>query len=386
MKFSKISKGGGSVIRELLKYAGNPNVISLGGGLPNSDTFPANEDLVELVKNVDAKKALQYGKTEGVDELRDAIVEFVSKKGINATRENVLIATGSQQALDLVGDIFIEDNWVAMEIPTYVAAITAFKNRVNSPNAVLVELDNDGIVVEEFQNIDENLSFIYTIPTFQNPSGITMSEKKRKQLLEIAIERDIPIIEDDPYGYLRYSGRDIPPIKSFDDSGNVVYLGTFSKIFAPGMRIGYVIANEEVIDRLARRKQSKDLHTSTFNQYVLLESLNQGIPQKVIQKAIPLYKHKRDLMLKELEKHFTDIAEWTKPDGGLFLWLTLNDDSVKTDYMLEYAVKEKGILYIPGNAFTWTGEDCRNSMRLNFSYPSDNEIVEGVKRLYNVFG
>ncbi len=380
--FSKESlRYNGSAIRELLKYANEPGVISLGGGLPNPETFPTMGEISDLLKSISLEKALQYSRTEGTDELRDAIVEFMSKKGINLTRENVLITTGSQQGIFLASKLLInEGEKIIVENPTYVGAVGPFSYR--NADAIPIKLEKDGMDIDEIKSL-YGIRSVYTIPTFQNPSGITMSEEKRKKLVDLADEKYFYIIEDDPYSYLRYSGDEIPPIKKFDDKGRVIYLGTFSKIFAPGLRVGWVAASEEVIQKMALYKQVIDLHTPTLNQLLVAEALNQGIIDKVISKAKGIYKHKRDLMLSSLEE-YVEGATWTNPDGGLFLWLTLNNKYIDTKKMFPKALDE-GILYVYGSAFSMN-KSCKNSLRLNFSYPSDEEIVEGVKRLSVIFG
>ena len=368
----------GSIIRELLKYASVEGVISLGGGLPSPETFPSKE-IMKLEKNIDMKKALQYSKTEGTNELRDAIVEFMSKRGIDLARENVLITTGSQQGIFLSSRVLMDEgSKIVVEEPTYVGAIGPFYFR--SANAIPIELEKDGMNVDKIKNFND-IRFVYTVPTFQNPTGVTMGESKRKRLVELANEKRFYIIEDDPYSYLRYSGYEVSPIKKFDDSEKVVYFGTFSKIFAPGFRIGWVAASEEIINKFALYKQAVDLHSSTYSQLIIAEALNQGIIEKIIKRAKRLYKEKRDLMLKTLDDYLEN-ATWTRPDGGLFIWATLNK-SIDTQELLDYAIHDKKILYIPGSAFSMSGE-CNNSMRLNFSYPSNHEIVEGIRRLSEV--
>ncbi len=376
-----------SEIRELLKYASVPGVISFGGGLPNPETFPV-DGLVEITEKVlreRGKSALQYGTTEGVDSLRDAIARRMrDKKGMDITKDNVIIMSGSQQALDLLGKLFLEPGKTAIvEAPTYLAALSAF--RPYEGEIIGVEMDENGLktdILEEkmkkFRNEGKFVPFIYTIPTFQNPSGVTMSLDRRKHLLEIAEDFGALVIEDDPYGELRYSGEDIPTLKSLDRDGRVIYFGTVSKILAPGLRTGWVIADKEIAWKFVIAKQATDLCTNTLSQHIIAEAFDSGLVDSHIPEIRKMYSHKRDLMLDMLEDKMPEGTTWTKPEGGMFLWVW-TPEGVDTMKMFPKAI-ENGIAYVVGEAF-YPDRSVKNAMRLNFTYSSDEEIKEGVGRL-----
>ncbi|BAB59546.1 aspartate aminotransferase [Thermoplasma volcanium GSS1] len=376
-----------SEIRSLLKYTSDPELISFGGGMPNPESFPVEEMkeiLADIMDNY-GKKALQYGTTEGLDVLRDELAKYVLKtEGINAKREEIILTTGSQQALYAIAKIFVNPNDpVITEGPTYVGAISAFN--ANTANMMAIDIDENGMNVDELEAKIKELSqnglkpkFIYVIPTFQNPAGTTMSLDRRKRLLEISERYEIPIVEDNPYGQLRYDGEPVQSIKSMDKNGNVIYLGTFSKVMAPGLRLGYVIAPREVIDKINLLKQGLDLASDSLSEYIAYEYLKRGAIYRQIPKTVDLYRKKRDLMIKSLEEYFPEAATWTKPHGGMFLWVSL-DERIDTTKMLDRALKAK-VAYVSGSAFYPHGEK-HNSMRLNFTYSDDDKIVEGIKRL-----
>ena len=363
-------KASPSQIREILKVINQPGIISLAGGLPNPDTFVGKEEIIYSIKQYYNNFWLQYAKTSGVDELKEKIA---NEWKVN--KEEVMIVSGSQQGLYLSSLAFIDkDDKIITEKPTYLAALQAFRTR--NPNIIGVDIENDGINIESLEKILENekIKFIYTIPNFQNPSGITMSLNKRKELIKLAKDYEFLIIEDDPYGKLRYSGEDIPSLKKLDDENNVLYLGTFSKIFAPGTRIGFIIGDSEILKKFEILKQPIDLCTETLGQY-LISSHFDKIP-KNIDYAKKIYKKKRDLMLDSLDIFMPDGVKWIKPDGGMFLWIKTN---VNTDKMFDYAIKN-GVAYVPGKTF-YPNEDNTNYLRLNFTYPEDDKIEEGIIRL-----
>ena len=376
-----------SEIRELLKYASVPGVISFGGGLPNPETFPV-EGLVKITEKVlreNGASALQYGTTEGADVLREAIARRMrEKKGMDITKDNVSIMSGSQQALDLLAKLFLEPGKTAIvEAPTYLAALSAF--RPYEGDILGVEMDEDGLrtdVLEEkmrkFRNEGRVIPFIYTIPSFQNPSGVTMTLERRKHLLEIASEFDALVVEDDPYGELRYAGEDIPTLKALDKEGRVIYFGTVSKILAPGLRTGWVIADKEIVWKFVIAKQATDLCTNTLSQYIIGEAFDSGLVERHIPEIRKLYSHKRNLMLDMLEDKMPEGTRWTKPEGGMFLWVW-TPENVDTMKMFPRAI-ENGIAYVVGEAF-YPDRSVKNAMRLNFTYSSDEEIKEGVDRL-----
>ncbi|KAA8922841.1 PLP-dependent aminotransferase family protein [Thermoplasma sp.] len=376
-----------SEIRSLLKYTSDPDLISFGGGMPNPESFPLNE-MKEILNDVIGnygKKALQYGTTEGLDPLRDELAKYVEKtEGIRAKREEIILTTGSQQALYAIGKIFTNPgDTVITEGPTYVGAISAFNS--NKAEMIAVDLDDKGMNIDALEDRIKNLmsngtkpKFIYVIPTFQNPAGTTMVLDRRKQLLEISKRYEIPIVEDNPYGQLRYDGAPVPSIKSMDDDGNVIYLGTFSKVMAPGLRLGYVIADRQIIEKINLVKQGLDLASDSLSEYIAYEYLKRGDIYRQIPKTVDLYRKKRDLMLKSISEYFPEGVKYTKPNGGMFLWVSL-DERIDTTKMLERALKAK-VAYVSGAAFYPHGEK-HNSMRLNFTYSDDDKIVEGIKRL-----
>jgi len=376
-----------SEIRELLEVSQRPGVISFGGGLPNPGAFPV-EDIKKIVNDVldeEADIALQYGTTPGRIKLINEIISMVKKDGIKADEENVVITVGSQQALDLLGRVFLnEGDTVLLGSPTYLGGINVFRSY--GADMVGVPLDDDGMDVDkleerikESKKAGKNLKMIYTIPTFQNPAGVVMSEERRKRIVEIAEENNLLLVEDDPYGRLRFDGEALKPLKAHDE--NVVYLGTFSKILSPGFRLAYVIAPEDVTKKMVIAKQSVDLCTPTFTQSIAYRFIRDGYMERHIPRIIEMYKRKRDLMLDALEKYFPEGCKWTHPHGGMFLWATL-PEHIDTKDMFKDAIKEK-VAYVHGRAFYVDGGGS-NAMRLNFSNPSDEEIAEGIKRLGKV--
>ncbi|GAB6946928.1 PLP-dependent aminotransferase family protein [Vulcanisaeta sp. JCM 16161] len=377
-----------SEIRELLKWV-TENVISFGGGMPDPSSFPVKE-IIEITRDVlstKAEKALQYGTTGGVLELREELVRFMGKEGIKVNGpENVIITVGSQEALDIIGRLFINPgDYVITESPTYLAALQAF--RIYGPKIIGIPMDNYGIRVDILEDTIKKITgdggkikFIYVVPTGQNPTGITMSMERRKALLDIASRYDLLIIEDDPYGYI-YFGDGEPPmrLKAMDNEGRVIYLSTFSKIAAPGLRLGWVAASSEVIRWFELAKQSIDLHTSTLNQYIAAELLRRGVIERNIPRIKEIYRTKRDLMLQALSEYMPEGVTWTKPSAGMFIWLT-TPEKIDTGEMLSVAIKKYGVAYVPGKSF-YPNEDRHNDMRLNFTYPTPQQIFEGIKRL-----
>ena len=373
-----------SAIRLLLKVANQPDVISFGGGLPNPESFPIDDIRrifeEQLARN--GKKMLQYGATEGLDSLNVALAaRLKEKEGINSEPTDIIQTTGSQEALYMLGKIFANPGeYVITEAPTYVGTISALK--ASGIKMVGVEMDHYGMrmdVLREKLKKYPNPKFIYVIPNFQNPSGITMSFERRKELLEIANERGLTIIEDDPYGALRFAGAHVPTLKSMDN--DVVYLGTFSKVLSPGIRLGYVVGPHDVIEKLNIAKQAVDLATSSVSTYIAQAYVSGGYMDKQIPKIIDLYRQKRDLMIESFVNYFPGDVEYTRPNGGMFLWVTRK--GANTDKMFEEAVKQK-VLYVVGSAF-YPDEDNHESMRLNFTFSSNENIVEGVKRLGKLF-
>ena len=375
-----------SEIRELLKVAQDPEIISFAGGLPSPRSFPL-QDLQGVVKSVlehHGEVALQYGTTQGLTELREAIAERACKDGMDTTAENVMITSGSQQALDTIGKIFLNPGDVALVgLPTYLGGINAYRSYEG--NLVGVPLDKDGMIIDvleekimELQKEDITPKFIYVVPTFQNPAGVIMPEARRKKLVDLANEYDLVIVEDDPYGKLRFDVDHIKPIKSFDDEGRVIYMSTFSKILSPGFRLAWTIASDELSRKMIICKQALDLCTNTFTQFIVNDFMRSGSLDLHIMKVCEMYKPKRDIMMKAMENYFPDGYVCNKPKGGMFAWATL-PEGIDTEIMFLDALKEK-VAYVHGKAFSVDGSGGR-SMRLNFSYANSEKIEEGMKRL-----
>ncbi len=378
-----------SVIRELLKVTQEPEIISFAGGLPNPKSFPI-EDLQGVVQHVlgsKGKSALQYGTTQGLHELREFIAERSRKEGMDVTEENVIITSGSQQALDTIGKVFLNPGDTAfVGLPTYLGGINAFRSYES--NLEGIPLDKDGMNIDvleekikEFLKDDITPKFIYTVPTFQNPAGVVMPESRRKKIIDLANEYDLVIIEDDPYGNLRFDIDHVKPIKAFDDEGRVIYLSTFSKILSPGFRLAWTIASPELTRKMVICKQALDLCTNTFTQYIASEFMRRGSLDLHIMKICEMYKPKRDAMMKAMKEYFPDGYICHKPKGGMFAWVTL-PKGIDTETMFLDSIKEN-VAYVHGKAFHVDGGGER-SMRLNFSYSSSKQIDEGMQRLGKV--
>jgi len=379
-----------SEIRELLKLTARPGIISFAGGLPAPDLFPI-EDIKEITRIVlerEGKTALQYGPTEGDNRLREELAKLMQKDGVPITSNNLLIVTSSQQGLDLVGKVFVDPGDVVMTSrPTYVGAIQAFHSY--GAKMLGVEQDEEGTQTAQLEAEIEKLAakgskpkFIYEIPDFQNPSGITMSLKRRKELIRIAEKHDLVIVEDSPYRQLRFEGKTEPALISMN-SDRVLSLFTFSKILLPGFRLGWMAGPNELIQKAVTAKQSVDLCSPPFNQSIIYEYLHRGLLEKQIAVIIKAYREKRDFMLAKLSQYMPKLPglKWTHPQGGLFLWVTL-PESIDAGEMFHSAI-EKQVAYVVGTAFYPDGGG-HNSFRMNFSYSSMAEIEEGVKRLAEV--
>jgi 2-aminoadipate transaminase len=371
-----------SVIRELLKFTMLPDVISFAGGLPAPTVFPVRDfrDACSWVLDHNAEHALQYGPTEGYPPLKDYLIESMSKYELPAVCENILFTNGSQQALDLLGRAFINrgDKVITGE-PTYLGAIQAWN--VYEPQYLTVPLDDDGMRMDELQarlEANPGVKFIYVLPNFHNPAGTTLPLERRLRLVELAAAHGCFIIEDDPYGQLRFEGEDITPIFALHKE-NTIYLSTFSKTLAPGLRLGWIVAPEQVIARLVQAKQGADLHTSTLVQYLAYDICQRGLLRAHVRKIRQVYRERRDTMLKSMEAHFPPEVTWTRPQGGLFLWARM-PECINADDLLKVAVEEK-VAFVPGNAFYPGGNAGHCCMRLNFSYSPPDVIEEGIKRL-----
>lgn len=375
-----------SAIRDLLHYATLPGMIYLAGGLPAPESFPVEvfRAACNTVLDEVGAQALQYGTTEGYKPLRQFLAERMRNlKGIAAGSDNLLLTSGSQQALEMIGKLFIDyGDIVVLESPSYLGAIQAFD--LYAPRYVTVPMDEQGIIIGELERILQIVTpkFVYTVPTFQNPSGRTMSVERRKQLIALAEHYDLVIVEDDPYGELRYTGEPVPPIKAFDTTGRVIYLGTFSKILSPGIRLAWVVATEEYIRKLALIKQATDLCTSTFIQYAAYEYCRSGIMEEHIEKIRAMYRVRMEAMLNALDRYFPkEGVSWTHPEGGMFLWVTL-PEAIDVEDMLKEAVANR-VAFVPGTSFYVDGRP-HSTMRLNFSNATPEMIEEGIRRLAEI--
>ncbi|MGC9395679.1 MAG: PLP-dependent aminotransferase family protein [Anaerolineae bacterium] len=370
-----------SAIRELLKITQQPDIISFGGGLPAPELFPVREieEACNYLLREAPKLSLQYSTTEGYRPLREFLADSMAKYGIQHGPDNILITTGSQQALDLIGKIFIDPGSpVVTGHPTYLGAIQAW--RAYEADFVTIPLDDNGMQVELLEDVVKQtpVRYIYVLPNFHNPAGTTLPEERRHLLVEIARKYDLLIVEDDPYGALRYTGEDIIPIAALAPE-RTIYLGTFSKTLTPGLRIGWSVAPAEITHRLVQAKQGADLHSSTFDQMIANDVAQRGILRAHVRKIRRVYKERRDVMLDALSEFWPEEASWTKPQGGLFLWAR-TPESIDTLALLPRALENK-VAYVPGVNFYPHEDGGHNAMRLNFSNAQPEFIVEGIRRL-----
>ncbi|HEX6099639.1 MAG TPA: PLP-dependent aminotransferase family protein [Thermoanaerobaculia bacterium] len=376
-----------SAIRAFAKLINDPNIISFAGGVPNPETFPA-ERIAEVAGKVVRERrtvALQYGPTRGLPSLCAAIAGICRGRGFACTADDVIVTTGSQQALDLIAHTVLDPgDVVAVELPTYIGGSASFFAR--SAELVGVAQDDEGIVPESLRAVASRtrIKLLYTIPNFQNPSGRLMTQARREAVLEIANEHDFLVIEDDPYGELVYvDGADTTAMKSRDDDGRVIYLGSFSKVLAPGLRCGWIVAPKPLLDRIEIAKQAADLCSGMLDQSIVEELVSGGELGPQIERVRAFYRGKRGVLIEELERHFSGHAQWTPADGGLFTFVTLND-AIDTAARVTDAVAN-GVAYIPGGPFFVDGSGA-NTMRLTFAKEGDARIREGVARLAKVFG
>ena len=386
---------GSSIIRELLKLTEQPDVISFAGGLPAPEIFPteAFRAAADKVLREQGSKALQYGMTEGYAPLRRLIVQEMARSGIQAQEDNVLITSGSQQALDLIGRLLINPgDKILTERPTYLGALQAWA--AYQARYVTVPIDHEGLRTDLLEEaLRAGPKFMYILPNFQNPGGVTLSLERRMALVRMADDYGVPIIEDDPYGQLRYSGEALPPLVVLDCdhlesracdghgyfTGNVIYTSTFSKTLAPGLRLGWIVAPVDVIKRCVQCKQGMDLHTSSLIQMVTYEVAKDGFLQQHGQRIRRVYAERRDVMLAAMDRYFPAEVTWTRPEGGLFLWAWL-PENIDTADVLKAAVERQRVAFVPGHAFHPDGAG-KNTMRLNFSNAQPEMIEEGIRRL-----
>ena len=378
-----------SAIREILALTQKPEIISLAGGLPDPALFPVDLFATAMDKVIREKPevVLQYGGTPGYEPLRKLLVERCNKKGEDIKIDNLIITTASQQGIDLIGKVFIDPgDTVIVEAPTYLAAIQAWY--VYGAKFATIELDDHGMQIDKLEEKLAELDkkgikpkFIYTIPTFQNPAGYTMPLERRKKLMAIAKKRQIPIIEDNPYGELRFTGEHIPSLQAMDkEVDTVISLSTFSKILCPGLRLGWIVGPEEAIDKILKSKQASDLCSPILTQAAVAQFITEGHLDRHIPKIIESYSKKYQVMRDAIEKYFPKIEgmHYTKAEGGMFVWVTLPERYNATE-MFKKAI-EKKVAYIVGSAFFANGGG-HNTFRLNFSFPPVEKITEGIKRL-----
>lgn len=370
-----------STIREILKVTAQPEVISFAGGLPAPELFPVAQvqAAADGVLSQHGRAALQYGPSEGFPGLREWIAGEMKARGVTAVADDVLVTNGSQQVLDLVGKLFLDPGDVVLtENPTYLAAIQSFQ--AFEAKFVPVPTDEDGLIPEALPELikTHRPKLLYTIPNFQNPTGITLSAPRRAALARIAAGHQLTVVEDDPYGKLRYHGAEIPPVKHWDEAGRVLYASTFSKTIAPGLRLGWVVAPPEIFSRLLILKQAADLHTSSFDQRVAHAYLTANDQEAHLQLLRKVYGERYGVLSEALGAAMPAGYHWTKPEGGMFLWVT-GPDSLDALKLLERAVAQK-VAFVPGRDF-FPAEGGRNHFRLNFSNSTPERIREGVRRL-----
>ena len=380
---SRMERMKASEIRELLKLTAKPEIISFAGGLPAPELFPVKEiaqvshDLVEK----EGQKLLQYATTEGRPTLREKIAKRMTEKyGTPVDMNDILITTGSQQCLDFAGKLFLDPGDVVLcESPSYLGALNAFN--AYQPVFKEVPTDGEGIIPEELDKIlatTPKCKFIYVIPDFQNPTGICWSLERRKKFIEVINKYDLPVFEDNPYGELRYRGESFPTLKSMDTKGLVSFLGTFSKIFCPGLRLGWIAGPHTIVEKFVMIKQSADLHTSNFDQGVADAYMDTYDLDAHVKEIVELYGHRRDLILKTMEEEFPEGVEFTRPDGGLFLWVTV-PEGVSARKVFDKCIEQK-VAAVIGDAF-YPNDKTDRSLRVNYSCMPDDKIVEGVKRM-----
>jgi 2-aminoadipate transaminase len=371
-----------SIIRELLKYAVDPDIISFAGGMPAPELFPIREfeEACHHILTHNGETALQYSPTEGYRPLKEWLAETMYKYGIWVEVENILMVNGSQQGLDLIGKLFIDPGTcIISSAPTYLGALQAWN--AYEARYRTVPLDEDGMRVDEIEEAlrcGDRPCFVYVLPNFHNPAGTTLSLERRERLAELARKHDLVIIEDDPYGELRYEGEDLTPLFCLAPE-RTIYLSTFSKTLAPGIRLAWIVAPKPIISRLVQAKQGADLHTGTFVQMVANDICQRGILRQHVRRLRKAYRQRRDTMLDALEEHWPAEASWTRPEGGLFLWAQV-PEPIRTREFLKKALAAK-VAYVPGFAFYPGEEGGDQAMRLNFSNADEEMINEGIYRL-----
>jgi 2-aminoadipate transaminase len=380
-----------SAMRDLMAVTARPEVISLAGGLPDTSTFPPQTFAAQMTRiaQESAAEALQYGPTEGFEETVDCIAQVMAAEGMLPDPEDVIVTTGGQQAIDLICKTLVDPGDVVIcEAPTYPGAVPVFCSY--QADTVQIECDRDGMRIDELEAELERLDgegrrpkLVYSVPSFQNPAGVTMSLERRQRLVELAQRRELLVVEDNPYGLLRFGGEPLPPLYQLDGGDFVIYVGTFSKILSPGIRLGWMVAPPPVMEKVVLGKQASDLCTSTLTQYFVREYFADGNWRQYIESLVEIYRARRDAMVDALRRHFPAEATWTEPEGGLFIWATL-PEYIDTEDLLAKALRED-VAFVPGQAAYVDGRG-RSSMRLNFSGASEDEIHEGIRRIGKVVG
>ena len=383
-KYSKrVPADGTDAVGAILQAAADPKIISFAGGLPAPELFPVKEmkAAVDKVFEEHGQEAMQYGAAKGVTALREVIQQHVKEKeNVDSELDNVLVTTGSEQALDLVGKAFVDPgDTVLVEQPTYLCALDVFRSY--GANFASVEMDEDGMkmdALEEALKANPNTKLIYTVPNFQNPTGRTMTEERRKQLAELVEKYDVYVLEDNPYGEIRFAGQHVPAVKSFDKSGHVFYMSTFSKTLAPGFRLGWLVADKNVVNKLTVLKQSADLHTDNLAQFAVAQFFADNDVDAHVKEISALYGKRKDLMLEGIKKYFPEGVKYTDPEGGMFLWVEVPgvDDTVE----LFKECLEHDVAFVPGDPF-FAGEVQPGAFRLNYSNMKEDQIEVGLKRL-----
>src|SRR5690606_2829129 len=369
-----------SAIREILKVTTRPEVISFAGGLPSADGFPVQEihEAFDRVLKRDGRVALQYGPTEGYGPLREWVAADLSQDGVVVQPEEVLIVSGSQQALDLLGKLFVDvGSKILVESPTYLGALQSFS--LFEPNYVSIATDDQGLIPSEVSEPKaQGARFVYALPNFHNPMGVTLSLERRQELVERCAAANLPIVEDDPYGELRYAGSHLPSLLNLGRKAGatVIRLGSFSKVLAPGLRLGYIVAPKEIIDKLVQVKQATDLHSSSITQMAVYEVIKDGFLTKHLPAVRDLYKRQCEFMLDAMTEHVPETASWTRPEGGMFIWVKL-PQNVDAQELLAKAI-DRHAAFVPGAPFYVNDDFQRNTMRLSFVTVSEERIRQGI--------
>ena len=377
-----VPQGGFDTVGEILKVAASPNVISFAGGLPAPELFPTSQlqQATDRVYQTSAESALQYSNSNGFLRLREILAQRMARRGVSCDADNIAITTGSQQSIDLISKMFINrGDTILVEKPTYMSALDVFNTY--GANIVGVEMDDEGLRMDALEQALKNhpeAKFLYTVPTFQNPTGRTLPVDRRQRMVELARQYDIVIIEDDPYGQLRFAGDPVPAVKSFDSDGRVFYLSTFSKTLTPGLRTGWVVADPAFIKHFTVIKQSADLHTDNVAQQVIAEFLADFNIDEHIAKIRQVYRQREQLMIEQIQKHFPTGVKYTNPDGGLFIWVEI-PGNINTQDLFDQCIKNN-VAFVPGEPF-YPGEPESGTFRLNFSNMSEEKIKDGIQRL-----